>query len=57
LEVACVVFTPWPEPAGELERSNLDAVARLGGVRVETLALLDLADPSAWPSLRLEEIE
>jgi dethiobiotin synthetase len=56
LEVAAVVLTPWPAKPGELERSNREAIERCGRVRVETLALVDLADTSAWPSLTLEEI-
>ncbi len=51
LEVACVVFTPWAEAPSEVERSNVEAVARLGRVRVETLAELDLANPESWPAL------
>ncbi len=51
LDVACVVFTPWAEAPCEVERSNLAAVRRLGGVRVETLAEVDLAEPESWPAL------
>lgn len=53
LGVAAVVLTPWPAQPSELERSNLDAVERLGGVNVHTLAQLDLAAPESWPSFSL----
>jgi dethiobiotin synthetase len=56
LAVAAVVLTPWPAEPGELERSNRQAIERLGRVRVETLPLIEVADASAWPSLTLEEI-
>lgn len=51
LDVAAVVFTPWPGRPTAVERSNLEAVERLGEVRVVTLAELDVADPSSWPEL------
>jgi dethiobiotin synthetase len=53
LEVAAVVLTPWPAEPGDLERSNREAIERLGRVRVETLAEVDVADPSSWPALGL----
>ena len=53
LSVAQVVLTPWPSSAGVVERSNLEAVERLGGVGVETLPRLDLAAPGTWPRLDL----
>ena len=53
LEVAAVVLTPWPDSPGEVERSNREAVARLGRVRVEVLPHLDLASPDTWPALDL----
>jgi dethiobiotin synthetase len=37
LDVAGVVLTPWPEKPTELERSNLETIARLGRVPVHTL--------------------
>jgi dethiobiotin synthetase len=37
LRVASVVLTPWPPAPGEVERSNLDTIARLGEVEVATL--------------------
>ncbi|MFL5870010.1 MAG: dethiobiotin synthase [Solirubrobacterales bacterium] len=49
LEVAAVVLTPWPDEAGVLERSNREAIERLGRVRVELLPRLDLSDPKSWP--------
>jgi dethiobiotin synthetase len=51
LEVAAVVLTPWPEEPSEVERSNRDAIARLGSVKVETLGRLNLDDPRLWPPL------
>jgi dethiobiotin synthetase len=51
LEVATVVLTPWPDMPSELERSNLAAIERLGGVSVETLPHLELSEPSTWPRL------
>jgi dethiobiotin synthetase len=53
LEVAAVVLTPWPDEPGVLERSNRDAIERLGQVRVEVLPHLDLSDPTSWPPLEL----
>jgi dethiobiotin synthetase len=38
LSVRAVVLTPWPEQPSCLERSNLEAIARLGFVEVDTLA-------------------
>ena len=46
-----VVLTPWPREPGELERSNLEAIARLGKITVRTLPEIDLADPGSWPGL------
>jgi dethiobiotin synthetase len=51
LDVAAVVLTPWPDEPGPIERSNLETVAKLGEVQVETLPRLDLADTAAWPRL------
>ncbi|HEX2129721.1 MAG TPA: dethiobiotin synthase [Solirubrobacterales bacterium] len=56
LEIAAVVLTPWPQAPGDVQRSNREAIQQLGGVRVETLAQIDLSDPSSWPRLELEEI-
>ena len=53
LEVAAVVLTPWPAEPSAMERSNRDAIARLGDTRVEPLARLDLARPESWPALTL----
>ena len=54
LDVAAVVLTPWPEDTQPLESSNREAIERLGGVRVETIASIDLADAASWPALELE---
>jgi dethiobiotin synthetase len=38
LDVRAVVVTPWPDPPSVMARSNVEAIARLGGVEVATLA-------------------
>ncbi|HEX5928846.1 MAG TPA: dethiobiotin synthase [Solirubrobacterales bacterium] len=53
LEVAAVVLTPWPEEPSEIERSNRETIAALGGVEVKTLPRLDLSEPDSWPTLSL----
>jgi dethiobiotin synthetase len=53
LEVIAVVLTPWPERPGDVERSNREAIERLGAVRVEVLPYLDLASPDSWLPLHL----
>jgi dethiobiotin synthetase len=53
LDVAAVVLTPWPADPSTVEGSNREAIERLGAVRVETLATIDLADPERWPALSL----
>jgi dethiobiotin synthetase len=53
LEMAAVVLTPWPAEPSEIERSNRETIAALGGVPVRTLPPLDLADPGSWPALEL----
>jgi dethiobiotin synthetase len=52
LEIVAVVLTPWPEQPSEIERSNRETIAALGGVAVQTLPPLNLADPSSWPPLQ-----
>jgi dethiobiotin synthetase len=54
LEVAAVVLTPWPRDPTAIERSNRETIAALGNVKVQTLPLLDLSDPSTWPELSWE---
>lgn len=51
LEVAAVVLTPWPEQPSEIELSNRETIASLGGIEVETLPPLDLSHPAGWPAL------
>ncbi len=51
LEVAMVVLTPWPDAPSAIEASNLETIAALGEVRVETVPRLDLRDPARWPAL------
>jgi dethiobiotin synthetase len=46
-----VVLTPFPGSPGEIERSNVETIARLGRVRVRTLTELDLDDPGSWPGI------
>jgi len=53
LEVAAIVLTPWPAEPSEIERSNRETIADLGGVTVLTLPEIDLADPAGWPALRI----
>jgi len=53
LEVRAVVLTPWPEEPSELEASNRETVESLGGVGVEVLPEIDLAEPDGWPALDL----
>ncbi|MEO8091260.1 MAG: dethiobiotin synthase [bacterium] len=53
LEIAAVVLTPWPHCPTEVERSNREVIARLGGVAVEVLPPLALDDPAGWPALHL----
>ncbi|MEK6272316.1 MAG: dethiobiotin synthase [Actinomycetota bacterium] len=52
LEPALVVLTPWPGDPSVVERSNREAIARLGSVQVEPLPELDLGAPESWPTLR-----
>jgi dethiobiotin synthetase len=51
LEVATVVLTPFSEEPTAIERSNLETIASLGEVTVQTLPPLDLSAPSTWPEL------
>jgi dethiobiotin synthetase len=53
LEVAAVVLTPWPSEPSEMELSNLETIARLGSVAVETLPRLALTDPASGPAIRI----
>ncbi|MBA2523809.1 MAG: AAA family ATPase, partial [Solirubrobacterales bacterium] len=53
LEVRAVVLTPWPEEPTDMQRSNLETIAALGGVDVLTLDKLDLGKPESWPELDL----
>jgi dethiobiotin synthetase len=42
LDLRAVVLTPWPELPSVMQRSNMDAIARLGGVEVATLSQVGL---------------
>jgi len=53
LRVTAVVLTPWPKEPGAVERSNREAIERLGSVRVKVLPQLDLGSPESWPRLEL----
>ena len=53
LEVRAVVLTPWPSAPSTMEESNRQTIAAIGGVRVEALTRIDLADPAGWPALDL----
>ncbi len=53
LEVAAVVLTPWPEQPSDIEASNRETIAAVGGVDVLTLPLLDSDAPERWPRLEL----
>jgi dethiobiotin synthetase len=55
LSVSAVVLTPWPADPSDVERSNLMAIERLGGIPVHALPRLDLAQPETWPELELTE--
>ncbi|HET7054465.1 MAG TPA: dethiobiotin synthase [Solirubrobacterales bacterium] len=51
LDVAVVVFTPWPQEPSAVEQSNRETIGALGEVEVETLPRLDLSSPTTWPRL------
>jgi dethiobiotin synthetase len=53
LDVRAVVLTPWPSRPDAVERSNRDTIAALGGVEVETLAVVE--EPSAEQLARAGE--
>jgi dethiobiotin synthetase len=53
LDTMLVVLTPWPDAPSIVERSNRDAIERLGAIRTLTLERLDLAAVDTWPTLEL----
>jgi dethiobiotin synthetase len=55
LKPALVVLTPWPGDPSLVERSNREAIERLGSVQVEALPELDLGAPESWPTLRPDD--
>jgi hypothetical protein len=55
LALQAVVLTPWPASPTPMERSNLETIAGLGSVEVETLPRLQLDWPESWPALDLPE--
>jgi dethiobiotin synthetase len=46
LDVRAVVLTPWPETPAEMERSNRDTIARLGGIEVVGLGHVPSPSPA-----------
>ncbi len=46
LKVAAVVLTPWPSEPSQMEQSNRETIARLGGVEVAVLEEISSADIS-----------
>lgn len=54
LDVALVVVTPWPAKPSTVERSNREAIERLGLVETAVLPPLDLAAPETWPPLEVD---
>jgi len=50
LELVGVVFTPWPTQPSVIERSNLETVARLSGIEVATLPLIELPEQALLAS-------
>jgi dethiobiotin synthetase len=54
LDARMVVLTPWPDDPPAVERSNREAIERLGAVRIETLPRLDLSAIESWPPLWLD---
>jgi dethiobiotin synthetase len=59
LHLLGVVLTPWPGRPGVIERSNLETIERLGGVKVATLSRVSRPDPellaAAAQSLPLDD--
>jgi dethiobiotin synthetase len=53
LEPAAVVLTPWPNRPSRVDRSNREAIERLGAVHVDVLKELDLSRPESWPALEV----
>jgi dethiobiotin synthetase len=54
LDIAAVVFTPWPDAPSAVELDNRATVARLGAVEVRTLEPIDFSAPDGWPRLALQ---
>jgi len=51
LEAKLVVLTPWPDDPSAVERSNRNAIERLGEVPTAVLQRLDLGATDSWPTL------
>ena len=51
LEVAAVVFTPWPGDPDAIHASNRRTIEALGRVPTAVLPALDPARPESWPLL------
>jgi hypothetical protein len=57
LTVAGDLLTPRHATPSEVERSNLDTIARLRAVPVETLPELYLTSPKSWPALNTDRVQ
>jgi dethiobiotin synthetase len=51
---AARAVTPWPADPSTVERSNREAIERLGEVETAVLPPLDVGAPESWPPLRVE---
>jgi dethiobiotin synthetase len=51
LDAKLVMLTPWPGDPSPVERSNREAIERLGEIPTEGLEPLDLAATDGWPTL------
>ncbi len=49
LQVSCVVLSPWPERANDIERSNRFTIASRGKVAVHGMPIVDLSEGCAKP--------
>jgi len=54
LDARMVVLTPWPDDPSAVERSNREAIERLGAIRTATVPRLDLSAIESWPPLGLD---
>jgi dethiobiotin synthetase len=54
LQLAGIVFTPWPAQPSVIERSNLETVARLSGIEVATLPVIKRPEQALLASAAVE---